>query len=109
MPNPNQTDFDSDNVGNECDNCDFYANPGQEDADGNGIGDVCDWICGDVNNDETINILDIIFLIDYKFKGGPAPENPAAADVNIDAAVNILDIIYLIDYKFKGGSAPNCL
>ncbi len=66
------------------------------------------FICGDINDDDIVNILDIIFLIDYKFKGGPAPETMASADVNSDGLVNILDIIYLIDYKFKGGPEPNC-
>ncbi len=63
---------------------------------------------GDVNEDELINILDIIYLIDYKFKGGPAPHPFAVCngDVNCDCVVNILDIIYLIDFKFKNGSAP---
>ncbi len=66
------------------------------------------FVCGDVNSDGLVNILDIIFLIDYKFKGGPAPSILDSADVNNDSLVNILDIIYLIDYKFKGGPAPNC-
>jgi len=30
--------------------------------------------CGDVNNDGAVDILDIIYLIDYKFKGGPDPD-----------------------------------
>ncbi len=30
--------------------------------------------CGDVNNSGTVDVLDIIYLIDYKFKGGPAPD-----------------------------------
>ncbi len=66
------------------------------------------FVCGDINNDGLVNILDIIFLIDFKFKGGPAPDNLEAADVNNDGLVNILDIIYLINHKFKGGPAPDC-
>ncbi len=65
-------------------------------------------ICGDVDGNETVNVLDIIYLIDYKFKGGPAPAVMSAADVNSDGSVNVLDIIYMIDYKFKGGPAPIC-
>ena len=66
------------------------------------------FICGDADNDDKVDILDIIFLIDYKFKGGAVPELLIACDVNNDTKVDILDIIYLIDYKFKGGAAPNC-
>ncbi|MCP4705622.1 MAG: S8 family serine peptidase, partial [candidate division Zixibacteria bacterium] len=62
--------------------------------------------CGDVNDDETFDVLDIVFLINYKHKGGPAtvPEN--RGDVNCDDTINNLDYIYLIDFKYKGGSAP---
>ncbi len=65
-------------------------------------------VCGDVNDDSIINILDIIYLIDYKFRGGPEPAIMESADVNSDGIINILDIIYLIEYKFKGGAEPYC-
>ncbi len=108
VANPEQEDFDLDNWGDVCDNCPEVNNPSQSDSDGDNIGDACDFICGDVNDDGLVNILDIIFLIDYKFKNGPAPQELNAADVNNDGLVNILDIIYLIDYKFKSGPAPDC-
>ncbi len=61
---------------------------------------------GDVNGDEAVDILDIVFLVNYKFKEGEAPEYLRLADVNADCVVNILDVIYLVEYKFKGGPAP---
>ncbi len=66
------------------------------------------FVCGDPNGTGTVDILDVIFLIDYKFKGGPAPAIPTSADVNHDGAINVLDIVYLIDFKFKGGPEPDC-
>ena len=42
MTNPYQTDTDSDNVGNLCDNCQYTPNPDQQDSDGDGTGDRCD-------------------------------------------------------------------
>jgi hypothetical protein len=66
------------------------------------------YVCGDANGDEAVNILDITFLIAYKYMGGPPPETPEACDVNGDDAINILDITYLIAYKYMGGPEPNC-
>ncbi len=66
------------------------------------------YICGDVDGNLEVNVLDIIYLIAYKYKGGPAPSVMNAADVNSDGTVNVLDIIALIDFKFKGGPSPNC-
>jgi len=63
-------------------------------------------IPGDANVDEAVDLLDILFLIDYKFKDGPAPDIPQLADVNNDCIINLLDILYLIDYKFKDGAEP---
>ena len=70
------------------------------------------YICGDVNDDELVNILDIVYLINYKYKEGPAPNPMESGDVNSlvqpDGLINILDIVYLINYKYKEGTEPNC-
>ncbi|MFH2035569.1 MAG: dockerin type I repeat-containing protein, partial [Candidatus Zixiibacteriota bacterium] len=65
-------------------------------------------ICGDVNCNGSVNILDITYLISYLYKGGPVPCEAWRADVNSNGAVNILDITYLISYLYKGGPDPNC-
>jgi hypothetical protein len=66
------------------------------------------YICGDVTDDDEVNILDIVFLINYKYKSGPAPEPLTCGDVNSDESVDILDIVYLINYRYKAGPEPNC-
>jgi len=66
-------------------------------------------ICGDIDCDNIVNLLDIIYLIDYKFKGGPSPQYPANSDVNHDGLLNLLDILYLIDFKFSHGPGPYCI
>ncbi|KPJ65928.1 hypothetical protein AMJ44_09240 [candidate division WOR-1 bacterium DG_54_3] len=73
-----------------------------------GVFDQCP-ICGDVNEDGTINSADIVFLINYLFKGGPPPSWPLnRADCNGDGVVNSADVVCMIDYLFKGGPDPNC-
>ncbi|MCP4705143.1 MAG: hypothetical protein GY865_11075 [candidate division Zixibacteria bacterium] len=66
------------------------------------------WTCGDVTRDGEIDILDIVYLINYRYKSGPAPDPLESADVNNDLDINILDIVHLINFKYKGGSEPVC-
>ncbi len=63
-------------------------------------------LCGDANNDTKINLQDIIYLVNYIFKGGPAPSPLLAGDVNGDGKINLSDIVYIVNYIFKGGPAP---
>jgi hypothetical protein len=67
------------------------------------------FICGDVNSNGAVNILDITYLINYLYKGGPPPGVAVAANVDGNGAVNILDITYLINYLYKGGPEPLCV
>ncbi len=75
---------------------------------GTGMPYDCLAVCGDCDGDRVTNILDIMYLVNYKFKGGPDPFPLVAADVNADGSVDVLDIIYYIDYKFKGGQPLVC-
>ncbi|MBN2226150.1 MAG: dockerin type I repeat-containing protein [candidate division Zixibacteria bacterium] len=77
------------------------------------LGGTSDYLCGDANSDEAINLLDILFLISYIYGNppGPAPDPMAAADCNGgDGAINLLDILYLISYIYGNppGPAPVC-
>ncbi len=72
------------------------------------IGGPCDCEPGEADGKPLINILDIVYLINYKYKGGAAPVPYAlcSGDANGDCLVNILDVVYLINYKYKSGPAP---
>jgi hypothetical protein len=66
---------------------------------------------GDVNADGDVNLIDILYLIDYKYgtTPGPAPIPPSSGDVNADCDINLLDILYLIDYKYANPPGPEPL
>jgi len=64
--------------------------------------------CGDNNNDTRVNVGDVVYLINYIFKQGPAPTSSSCADVNYDTRVNVGDVVYLINFIFKSGPQPNC-
>ena len=64
--------------------------------------------CGDLESEGSINIRDIIYLIDYIYNFGPEPSPMNNADVNGDYEVNILDIVYLINFIYKYGPEPDC-
>lgn len=63
---------------------------------------------GDANGDESVNIGDPVYLINYIFKSGPPPFCMNEGDANGDCAVNIGDPVYIINYIFKSGAPPAC-
>ena len=67
---------------------------------------VIEYLRGDANMDKKTSVSDVIFLINYLFKGGPAPIPEYLGDVNCDGKVTVSDVVYLINYLFKGGPAP---
>jgi hypothetical protein len=63
---------------------------------------------GDTNYSKNIDLGDIIFLLNYLFKGDSPPYPKLAGDANCNGIVDIADAIFLLNYLFKGGSAPGC-
>ncbi|PKK83878.1 MAG: hypothetical protein CVT49_06405 [candidate division Zixibacteria bacterium HGW-Zixibacteria-1] len=59
--------------------------------------------CGNINSDASINILDVVFLINYLYKGGEAPQDISTCDVDLSGSLNLLDVSYLIKYLYQGG------
>ncbi|MCP4703471.1 MAG: hypothetical protein GY865_02580 [candidate division Zixibacteria bacterium] len=108
VENEDQTDSDEDGVGDLCDNCIDDFNPEQIDTNGNNIGDICEYVCGDIDGLEGINILDIVFLVNYVYKDGPAPEPLISAEMDGISPINILDIVLLINNVYKDGPEPIC-
>ncbi|MCK4403793.1 MAG: VCBS repeat-containing protein [candidate division Zixibacteria bacterium] len=63
---------------------------------------------GDCNGDSVVNIGDVVYLIGYLYRDGPAPDPEELGDVNCDGIVELGDVVYLINYVFKGGPPPKC-
>ncbi|HEX2897677.1 MAG TPA: hypothetical protein VHP63_06475, partial [candidate division Zixibacteria bacterium] len=63
---------------------------------------------GDVNGDgSNANILDLNYLVNRIFRGGPAASCPEEADCNSDGTPsNILDLNFLVNRIFRGGALP---
>lgn len=64
------------------------------------------YVCGDAEGSETVTISDAVYLINYIFAGGPAPDPLLAGDADCSGSVSISDAVYLINYIFAGGAAP---
>lgn len=110
---PASTDSDSDGIADLCDNCPSVSNPNQEDSDDDGVGDVCETCCevrGDVAipSDGALLVNDIVFLVDFLFRGGLPPDCFEEGDcaVPLDNNVLVNDIVYMVDALFRGGPMP---
>ncbi|UCB52216.1 MAG: hypothetical protein JSV10_09555 [Candidatus Zixiibacteriota bacterium] len=66
-------------------------------------------VCGDANNDGTINVGDVVYLVTYIYQAGPEPVPPIErADASNDCLVDVGDIVYLVAYLYHAGPAPEC-
>ncbi len=61
---------------------------------------------GDVTGDGSIDVGDVIFLVNYLYRDGSAPYPLMTGDLDCNGEVNIGDVVYLINYLYKGGPPP---
>ena len=64
---------------------------------------VIDTKSGDINGDRNDDIVDIFYLLNYIFAGGPPPLSNA--DVDCNGIVNVADVFYYLNYLYSGGPA----
>ncbi len=65
------------------------------------------WTPGDVDHSNNVDILDLTYLVDFIFRGGPGVTPAFIGDMNGDCSnVNILDLTYMVDFIFRGGAPP---
>jgi hypothetical protein len=67
---------------------------------------IADFTRGDCNGDGIIDGGDVVYLINYLFQDGSAPDPLEAGDANSDSVVDPADVVYLINYLFKQGPPP---
>ena len=107
-------DLDADGINDDLDNCVDDYNPEQADVDSDGDGDACDNcdnlnvyitgnVDGSVDNDlPSIDILDILNLVDVVLLNETESCRSEVSDINADNNVNIFDIISLAQYLVQG-------
>jgi hypothetical protein len=66
------------------------------------------YLCGNANGDELVNIGDVVFIVNYIFREGPAPDPLCIGNANGEPPplVNIGDAAYLINFVFREGPPP---
>jgi len=62
-----------------------------------------DFLPGNADGEGTVDIDDVVFLIQYIFGGGAAPDPVRAGDANASGDVDIDDAVHLLNYIFVGG------
>ena len=67
---------------------------------------ISQFICGDCNGDEIVDVGDVVYLVNYLYKNGSAPDPAEAGDANGDETVDVGDVVYLINYLYKSGPVP---
>lgn len=59
-------------------------------------------ICGDVNADQEVDLIDVIYLAHYCFGVGPSPCPVEAGDISGDETIDIVDAIMIANYIILG-------
>jgi hypothetical protein len=73
------------------------------------VGDfpVLQYLPGDVNFDGKLDVIDIVYLVNYLYIDGTPPPHLITADMNgPDRVINVEDVVYLINYLYMHGPTP---
>jgi hypothetical protein len=61
---------------------------------------------GDADNNGVVSLSDVVYLVNYIFGGGPAPQPLPSGDADCSGKINLADAVYLINYIFADGPPP---
>ena len=75
------------------------------------IANCCEGVRGNLIGDmktEGITVADIVYLVNFLWKGGPEPPcwNEANVNASTDMSVNVADAVYMVRWLWQGGAAP---
>ncbi len=65
-------------------------------------------LCGDVDHDGLVNMVDLTTLINYLYAGAPKPPCYEESDMDDYEVVTLSDLVYFHHYASGGGPAPTC-
>jgi hypothetical protein len=82
------------------------ATDGVPSAVSDGYFSITNYVPGDPNGDKVVDVGDVVYLINFLFRLGSAPNPMAAGDANGDCVVDVGDVVYLINYLFRSGPSP---
>jgi hypothetical protein len=92
---------------------DFHTRNAYDDTFNEGVSDAflfkfgeLVYMCGDANNDQSVNVSDAVSIINYVFVGGMPPNPIESGDCNCDSTCNVSDAVAIINYVFVGGYTP---
>ena len=65
------------------------------------------FVCGDVDKSGSLNMSDVVALINWIFQSNPIEVADYASDVDCSGSINMSDVVYIVNYIF-GTFDPPC-
>ena len=66
------------------------------------------WMCGDVNGDHTVNVIDVVLIYKRALDPGYPLDLPWAGDVNCDRNINVIDVVMVYKRALDPGYDLDC-
>ncbi|MEM7230932.1 MAG: hypothetical protein AAF517_02075 [Planctomycetota bacterium] len=61
-----------------------------------------EFLRGDANGDGSLSVSDVVFLLNFLFRDGPAPDCPNAADAHLNKRLQVADATMMLRVMFSG-------
>jgi hypothetical protein len=64
------------------------------------------YVPGDVTANGIVDLADVVFVVNYLYRGEQSPDPYGRGDVNRDCLIDVADVVYLLGYLFRNGNPP---